>query len=1448
VNTLYVDNHPASAGPTAIAAYYDGTLDTTTDNAALTYTAGYPNLTNATTTPAAAMGATPTVALGTYYQKQAATQLTQTLSITATNDDTTSATEPYNYTFSGACTWLTLTGLHNDGTAGHALANSTNGGDTLTFMVKTAGGADTITTANLGLQSCSILLENLNGVAGTFATVNVTLNVQAGLAPLTGALTYQLKSDPATVPSVTSTILASDGSAGMAYTAALGTCSTYFTIKSGGTGVTPGTLVLNLIDSAADALTVGGSGPTYPCTLNLSNATSSATDIVTTTVTTAAVVTTAAQVITYVYNTPANTVSVTPTSTIPNTPWTAVVTDGTPFVSVTASGIADAAPGPSTQLVITMIPAAANLLGVGSGSPKYINHVTLTAGAVVVQFTVTLTETIGATTLLSTPTAVNFQYVPGNPAVLPAPQTTIVTDSIITDIGYTVSIPGGYAWLSVSSANGSGLAAGLSQGSDALTFAVDMTKWGGTTTPQVAAVATVNVTLTAPNENSKTVVVSLYVVNPNTLSATPTSLSFATNYVKGSPSTAPAALSVTVTDTNTPSGDTYSVNAPAWLTCARKDGGSIGGTGTDQLTCSVNTAGAEATPTGPQTGTVHLQLSEAVDATFTVSLTITTTVSPLSANPTTIAMSYLVNGSATQQAVTTGYSAVISSVNTAYEPYTTTLPTLPTWLTAVAVNNRADFANTDSIVFKVVPANLPAGPGKLTANVHLAITGNPSEPDYVIPVTLTVTTSVLSSTGQSAPLTFVKSTGLGTTTNRVVITDTSNVSFTLNIATLPPWLTTTFTGSSNTTSTITFNLVTATAATMATGNYTANIGFSTTGYADLVVPITLQVSNGPATLGLVETTATQSVVWGSGTAVPAPVWTPYSSDEPISFSATCTVTPSDTGWVPNAAWAKLGNVSPCSLNVAADLAATPALPVTNTVTGVAFTTGYTITASLDPGLFASTLGNTVSVTVQVVQTAGGTGFVGKTYVYSLQPVNPKITSASPASVAVIAANTSMAILLTGSNFVGSQNITPAALNVTLVPTQVYLGTSATALSSGVVVVSPTQMQVTIPQTAFTQYATIASGQTSAKLAIGIANQTTLVAPSGPTATTSVLVTTAPVIYAVTSTATYMMPSTLGGNPSVAPFELISIFGDNFGLNVLTPPSANAVVNSYDQVPTSLTISGSAVNKNLVALSAAFVLGKTTFAAPILFANQNQINAIVPSGMLAGTAAVPSTYTLTVTSGAATNVSTPVAVNVLAADPGIITLASDGSGQGAIVNLKNGSINKTGNEATAGDYVSIYLTGLGSPDSTGLDATGNGLVAPTNCVAVNGSKTSPGYLQVVNTTVKASSTTTAYTSPAWTSIDGAVITYGPNSIISGLPPCFTDTITVTFGTGANAVLATSGPGGKVLYAGFVSGSVAGLYQINVQIPAGIQGLPGAIPIQVTLPPYTSPATVVTMALK
>jgi hypothetical protein len=177
-----------------------------------------------------------------------------------------------------------------------------------------------------------------------------------------------------------------------------------------------------------------------------------------------------------------------------------------------------------------------------------------------------------------------------------------------------------------------------------------------------------------------------------------------------------------------------------------------------------------------------------------------------------------------------------------------------------------------------------------------------------------------------------------------------------------------------------------------------------------------------------------------------------------------------------------------------------------------------------------------------------------------------------------------------------------------------------------------------------------------------------------------------------------------------------------------------------------------------------------------------------------------------------------------AAPGIFTMSSDGMGQGAIEQMHtsgntvitsvNGSKDPTSGNAvaaSAGDTLILYLTGLGAPDSIAADAASNkSSLFPGACIAINGGKSAPGYLQVVNTSTK----NPVYTapSPVWTNIDGAVLQ--SNMILGGLPPCMQSQVTVTIGTGANMVALTD----AVSYAGFVSGSVAGLYQINVTLPS------------------------------
>jgi len=93
----------------------------------------------------------------------------------------------------------------------------------------------------------------------------------------------------------------------------------------------------------------------------------------------------------------------------------------------------------------------------------------------------------------------------------------------------------------------------------------------------------------------------------------------------------------------------------------------------------------------------------------------------------------------------------------------------------------------------------------------------------------------------------------------------------------------------------------------------------------------------------------------------------------------------------------------------------------------------------------------------------------------------------------------------------------------------------------------------------------------------------------------------------------------------------------------------------------------------------------------------------------------------------------------------------------------------------------------------------------------------------------------------------------------LPPCLStadisaaNTLTVTFfGSTTSAVTDATTPD-AITYAGFVSGSVAGLYQINVQVPAVGTGTAAAYPVVVSFgtatPPTASSQAGVTMWIK
>jgi len=155
----------------------------------------------------------------------------------------------------------------------------------------------------------------------------------------------------------------------------------------------------------------------------------------------------------------------------------------------------------------------------------------------------------------------------------------------------------------------------------------------------------------------------------------------------------------------------------------------------------------------------------------------------------------------------------------------------------------------------------------------------------------------------------------------------------------------------------------------------------------------------------------------------------------------------------------------------------------------------------------------------------------------------------------------------------------------------------------------------------------------------------------------------PVIMAITNAAS------IQAGP-ISPGEIVSIFGSNVG--PATPPGGVLFsLTPSGMVPT--TLGGVTVTFNSV-------------AAPLLFVNSLQINAIVPYEIAGQTSA-----NIVVSFGGSN--SAQLQASVVDTRPAIFSLAQGGSGQGAILN-QDYSVNGTNQPAAKGSVIQIFGTGEG----------------------------------------------------------------------------------------------------------------------------------------------------------
>jgi uncharacterized protein (TIGR03437 family) len=461
---------------------------------------------------------------------------------------------------------------------------------------------------------------------------------------------------------------------------------------------------------------------------------------------------------------------------------------------------------------------------------------------------------------------------------------------------------------------------------------------------------------------------------------------------------------------------------------------------------------------------------------------------------------------------------------------------------------------------------------------------------------------------------------------------------------------------------------------------------------------------------------------------------------------------------------------------------------------------------------------------------------------------PTVSSLSPSTVPLLTSGVApgfVTFVIHGSGFVSS----PAAQK-----TKVFYGTTALLCNNQVLTdyvtwINSNFIQVTVPYlTSGIPFAT--AGATA--LYIGVANGAT---PAVAVATAAVTITSAPIISSITNAASFIETAA-----KAAPFGIISIFGTNLcpgctGTNAVLVAVPDAV---FLRFPTFVSPDGT----HKVTVTFTKAAGANPLPGYVLFATNNQINVTVPGGLTSAYTLIQVGYD-TATPASAANSSVATALAYTAVDPGIFTIESSGQGQAAILNLNTAGspgtvlvLNSAANPAIGGAAsapVSLYLTGLGVPDAVGTNAVQSAQGAWTaasnafNCVSslgvVGTSAVAPsGYMGTVITPYFSAVTGTGFQqaagyvlpSPTWTSIDGAII--NPNELntnvaapcflgtdvgaVPGTNPLITVTIAGTVSTVALAATANAPTLAGLTYAGFVTGSIAGLYQINFTVPAGV----------------------------
>ena len=864
----------------------------------------------------------------------------------------------------------------------------------------------------------------------------------------------------------------------------------------------------------------------------------------------------------------------------------------------------------------------------------------------------------------------------------------------------------------------------------------------------------------------------------NSLTANPSTINLACNTA----TTGPASTTITIKPVTALTGS----NTIAVTVGALTGGLVVNSPATTSLSTANQSAGLAYTVTlapgcaGAATGqqTFNFKAGGTTDVTITVNITVTATNSGLSPSPSSVSLVCIrTPGSPATYAPGAAQTVNVTSTATGGTPFTvdTTTNTPPLWAT---VNPTTGGTATGSAVsFSVVAAAGCGGFGAGTTNTGTIHLLNPPAPDKIISVSLQVVPpTVLQATPSPASLSYVKGSGSpGYVDVRVTSAATPAPFFAVDTTSLPIWL-----NVDSVTGTVPKSIrfsSTSYADSLAPGNYSATVRLNVSGYGPLSLPISLLVNNPAARLTVAEG-VTRNLNWTLGQNLPAPYITLVSSDAPIPYSIS-------TG----------GTLAP--------------VIASSEQKGLAYNFGTAIPVTFNPLVFASAQpGTTLTGTVTITWGTQNSTIV-VTFNVTVQSPGAILTSLSPASLpSGGSAGTNYSMAITGTGFVQSTDPTQKTIVGIVVNNAIVQDTN---IAVNVVNTSNILLTVTIPASADANLP-FANGGT---VRLGLCN------PSGatcavPTGQASFTIGSNPIIAAVTSASAFLQV-TAPTLQTIAPYDILSVFGTNFCSSAGSGCSSTQVLPGTPDLvsrmyPTSVSPDNVSATQRL--LSVSFLTHATPDVlianAPILFASNNQINVVVPSGV---SAQIGNSIDIVVNFGygnpGATTMksSIPYTVNVVATNPGIFTVGSDGQGDGAILDSAWNTIgqnNPAGMRSTAADsdIVAIYMTGLGVPDSAGDNSqsgTNGGAVWSTDCI-------SPGSYQTsLNNAISGN----------LAAIDGAII----QSLLLNadrMAPCLT-----TAGTDVPTVT-VGGVSAPVQYAGWVADSVAGLYQVNIKLPGSGAG--------------------------